>query len=80
MSKSRHPKLREILLQHEEGLTASEIAKYVNMQSDNVTQSIKTMPDVYIDRWTKPMKGVKYVPVYIAIKIPENCPAPYAKT
>ena len=80
MSKSRHPELREILLQHEEGLTASEIAKYANMQSDNVTQSIRTMMDVYIDRWTKPKKGVKYVPVYIAIKIPEDCPAPYAKT
>ena len=80
MSKSRHPELREILLQHEEGLTASEITKYANMQSDNVTQSIKTMPDVYIDRWTKPSKGVKYVPVYIAIRIPDNCPAPYAKT
>jgi len=80
MSKSRHPELREILLQHEEGLTASEIAKYANMQSDNVTQSIKSMADVYIDRWTKPKKGVKYVPVYIAIKIPENCPAPYATT
>lgn len=80
MSKSRHPELREILLQHEEGLMASEIAKYANMQPDNVTQSIKTMPDVYIDRWTKPKKGVKYVPVYIAIKIPENCPAPYATT
>jgi DNA-binding transcriptional regulator GbsR (MarR family) len=80
MSKSRHPELREILLQHEEGLTASEIAKYANMQSDNVTQSIKSMVDVYIDRWTKPKKGVKYVPVYIAIKILENCPAPYATT
>jgi len=80
MSKSRHPELREILLQHEEGLTASEIAKYANMQSDNVTQSVKSMADVYIDRWTKPKKGVKYVPVYIAIKIPENCPAPYATT
>jgi DNA-binding transcriptional regulator GbsR (MarR family) len=80
MSKSRHPELREILLQHEEGLTASEIAKYANMQSDNVTQSVKSMADVYIDRWTKPKKGVKYVPVYIAIKIPENCPAPYAAT
>jgi DNA-binding transcriptional regulator GbsR (MarR family) len=80
MSKSRHPELREILLQHEEGLTASEIAKYANMQSDNVTQSIKSMADVYIDRWTKPKKVVKYVPVYIAIKIPENCPAPYATT
>ena len=80
MSKSRHPELREILLQHEEGLTASEIAKYANMQSDNVTQLIKSMVDVYIDRWTKPKKGVKYVPVYIAIKIPENCPAPYATT
>ena len=80
MSKSRHPELRKILLQHEEGLTASEIAKYANMQSDNVTQSVKSMADVYIDRWTKPKKGVKYVPVYIAIKIPENCPAPYATT
>jgi DNA-binding transcriptional regulator GbsR (MarR family) len=80
MSKSRHPELREILLQHEEGLTASEIAKYANMQSDNVTQSVKSMADVYIDRWTKPKKGIKYVPVYIAIKIPENCPAPYATT
>jgi hypothetical protein len=38
------------------------------------------MVDVYIDRWTKPKKGVKYVPVYIAIKIPEDCPAPYATT
>ena len=80
MSKSRHSELREILLKHEEGLTALEISKHVNMKSDNVTQSVRTMADVYVDRWTKPKKGVKYVPVYIAIKIPENCPTPYAKT
>ena len=80
MSKSKHPEIRTLLLKHEEGLTAKEISIHIGMVSDNVTQSVRTMPDVYVDRWTKPKKGVKYVPVYIAIKIPEDCPAPYAKT
>ena len=80
MSKSNHPELRKILLKHEEGLTAKEIATQVGLVADSVTQSVRTMPDVYVDRWTKPQKGVKYVPVYIAVKIPEDCPAPYAKT
>jgi len=80
LSKSKHQELREVLLKHEEGLTAKELSIHVGMQADNVTQSVRTMPDVYVDRWTKPKKGVKYVPIYIAVKIPEDCPAPYAKT
>jgi hypothetical protein len=76
MRKLRSPEIREILLQHEYGLTAKEIATYTNMAADSVTKCIKTMSDVYIDRWSSLKKGLKYMPVYIAIKVPEDCPKP----
>jgi hypothetical protein len=38
--------------------------------------ALPVMPDVYIDRWEKQRYGRDWIPVFIAITVPENCPKP----
>ena len=50
----------------------------INMDStvDSIKRAMKSMPDVYIDRWTSHTEGGKYVPVYVKVPVPEDCPPP----
>lgn len=75
MRKSRHELIRSILLNHEDGLTRTEICKYANIDPRSIKKSLDSMPDVYIDRWEKPRNRV-ITPVYIAVSVPEDCPRP----
>ena len=69
-------RVRPILLQYEEGLTARHIAALLGIPSDSVKRAVRSMPDVYIDRWTLHTEGGKYVPVYVKVPVPEDCPPP----
>ena len=69
-------RIRPILIQYEEGLTARHLAALLGIPADAVKRSLGTMDDVYIDRWTQHTEGGKYVPVYVKVDVPEDCPSP----
>ena len=75
MRKSRHHLIRETLLAHEDGLTKSQICNITNINPNSIKKSLDAMPDVYIDRWVIPAKK-SVTPVYVAVKVPEDCPKP----
>jgi hypothetical protein len=76
MSKSRHPEIRAALRQHADGLTLSELAKLLGIGTETLRPSIRSMPDVYIDRWLPPKRGLEFAAVYCAVVVPEDCPKP----
>ena len=69
-------RIRPILIQYDEGLTARHLAALLGLPADSIKRAIKTMDDVYIDRWTSHTEGGKYVPVYVKVPVPEDCPPP----
>ena len=75
MRKSTHQLIRDTLLAHEYGLTKSQICNITNINPNSIKKSLDAMPDVYIDRWEKPKKRI-ITPIYIAVKVPEDCPKP----
>ena len=80
LSKSRHPDIRALLKQHEDGLTANEISELLKLNRDSVKNALNTMPDVYIDRWLEARQGLREQSVWCVANIPENCPKPNRKT
>jgi hypothetical protein len=75
MRKSRHHLIRDTLLAHEDGLNKSQICNITNFSPNSIKKSLDAMPDVYIDRWEKQKKRI-ITPIYIAVKVPEDCPKP----
>ena len=45
----------------------------------NIRQTLRAMPDTYIERWS-PSKNGRPSAVWAAIKRPTNCPPPKKKT
>jgi len=75
MRKSSHQLIRDTLLEHEDGLTKSQICNITNISPNSIKKSLDAMPDVYIDRWIVPAKKA-VTPVYVAVDVPEDCPKP----
>jgi hypothetical protein len=75
LRKSRHQQIRNTLLAHEDGLTKSQICTISGIDARSIKKSLDAMPDVYIDRWVIPAKKA-VTPVYVAVKVPEDCPKP----
>jgi predicted transcriptional regulator len=73
--KSRHHKIRELLLRSEDGLTVNEIAEHFGTTSATICKTLKTVCGSYIDRWTGPTRG-QYAAVYVCVKVPEDAPHP----
>ena len=75
MRKSRHQLIRDTLLAHEDGLTKTELCRIAGLDQRSIAKSLDAMVDGYIDRWVQPKKRL-ITPVYIAVKVPEDCPRP----
>lgn len=75
MRKSRHQLIRNTLLAHEDGLTKKELCRIAGLDQRSIAKSLDAMVDVYIDRWVIPKKRL-VTPVYVAVKVPEDCPRP----
>jgi hypothetical protein len=78
--------IRSVLRRPEnrDGLTAREIAEIMGIDptvQSTVLNSLKTMPDCYIDRWVQPRegRGGPYAAVWCVVEVPENCPRPGAR-
>lgn len=69
--------VRKALKLNPDGLTVTGLAQYTGKDGSSIYKTIKGMPDVYIDRWTKAQRGpTKYTPVYAIADVPENAPRP----
>jgi hypothetical protein len=70
-------KLRELLINHPAGMTLKQISKHVPGKGHSLYRALKRMPDVYISHWVEPY-GEKQQAVFVAVRIPDDCPRPPA--
>ena len=76
MSKPHHPVIRELLKKHSDGLTVNEICSFTGIRDSNILRSLKSMPDVYIDRWNVSKQQKREEAIWVAVEVPEHCPRP----
>jgi hypothetical protein len=79
MSVSQHPRIRRLLHQYHDGLTAIQIAERLELKDDSVREALKEMPDTYIDRWLEAKQSLREQAVWCAVVPPEDCPRPTSK-
>jgi hypothetical protein len=79
MRKSNQLRIRALLREVEDGLTATEIAVRIDSDHRAIIASLKCMPDAYIDRWTEARYRKKHSAVWCVVVPPENCPKPNLK-
>ena len=81
MITSHQPKIRELLKQNPDGLTALKITEMLGIGHVTVTRrSLERMADTFIDRWElKDGSKKQYRPVWVLADVPENCPHPTKK-
>jgi predicted transcriptional regulator len=75
MTPVRQKRVRTLLRQHPEGMTAYEIAGITGMHVANVRTTLRALPDVYVDRWRAGKRG-QFEKVWVAVSVPEDCPHP----
>jgi len=75
MRRSRHNQIREMLKDSTDGMTARELAIKLPIQRASINCALKKMPDAFIDRWEKAVRG-RYRAVYCLADVPEDCPYP----
>jgi predicted transcriptional regulator len=71
----RQKRIRTLLRSRPNGMTPGEIAEATGLHVANVRTSLRTMPDVYVDRWRLGKRG-QYEKVWIAVPVPDDCPHP----
>lgn len=79
MKPVRQQKIRTLLREHPDGLTPLKLAEMTGLHPSNVRTALRSMPDVYVDRWTPGKRG-QYEKVWVAVYVPEDCPHPKNKT
>ena len=67
-------KIRDVLAQAPDGMTALELALALKVTPTGVSRSLALMPDTYIDRWVKTIG--KYTAVHCLAFVPDDCPHP----
>jgi predicted Zn-ribbon and HTH transcriptional regulator len=77
--KPSHPKIRQLLHQYQDGLTAKEISERLEKRHDTIYAALQNMPDTYIDRWLEAQQQLPPQAVWCAVVPPENCPKPRPK-
>jgi hypothetical protein len=75
--KLTQPEIRKILKAAADGLTVAAVSRAVDKRPCNVQKALRSMPDVYVDRWAPAKAGPhKYAAVYALAEIPEDAPYP----
>ena len=77
--KPSHPKIRQLLHQYHDGLTAKEISERLEKRHDTIYAALQNMPDTYIDRWLEAQQQLPPQAVWCAVIPPEDCPKPRSK-
>lgn len=75
MTPVRQKRIRTLLRSRPSGMTPKEIAEATGLNVANVRTSLRTMPDVYVDRWRMGQRG-QYEKVWVAVPVPDDCPHP----
>lgn len=78
MSKSHMPNIRALLRKHTDGLTLAQLSDHLGVPPEIVNNSVRRMPDAYIDRW-EPVPRGQYASVWCVVTPPPNCPHPTRK-
>lgn len=71
-------RVREVLRKAPDGLTIKDMMRLLLVADRSlVRDTLRRMPDAYIDRWTKEggTRG-RYAAVWCVVIPPENCPPP----
>ncbi len=76
MRTSTYTVLRLLLTSHLDGLTVSEISLNTKFAKRSIWHTLRNMPDVYIDRWTKSFFQAPSQAVWCIVEVPEHCPKP----
>lgn len=77
MKKRNHADIRDVLLQHSDGLTAEAVGTILNKPRGAVARALAAMPDAYIDRWIMlPGSRGQYSAIWCIVEVPEDCPHP----
>jgi hypothetical protein len=63
------------LLTGTDGMTTRQLAAQVDSDMQDITRSLKAMPDSYVDRWTGPERG-QWAAVWCVVEVPQDCPKP----
>jgi hypothetical protein len=69
------------LLRNHDGMTAAEIVVALDKTKDRwafkkrVAETLRTMPDAYVDRWVPAHNGL-WAAVWCVVVPPEDCPKP----
>ena len=75
--KLTQPVIREVLKTAADGLTVAAVSRAVDKRPCNVLKALRSMPDVYVDRWAPAKAGPHaYAAVYMLAEIPEDAPYP----
>ena len=74
-----YDKVREVLRANPDGLTAKEIAEMTHRTHAHMANTLKNMPDIYIDRWVRPNRPGPWAAVWCIVNVPPNCPKPETK-
>jgi hypothetical protein len=74
-----HPKIRQLLHQYQDGLTAKDISERLEKKHGTIYAALQNMPDTYIDRWLEAEQQLPPQAVWCAVVPPEDCPKPRPK-
>lgn len=75
MTPIRQKRIRTLLRSRPSGMSALEIGEALDLHPANVRTSLKSMPDVYVDRWRMGGRG-QFEKVWVAVPVPDDCPHP----
>jgi predicted transcriptional regulator len=75
MTPVRQKRIRTLLREHPGGMTPKEIAGITGLHISNVRTALRSMPDVYVDRWRMGGRG-QFEKVWVAVHVPQDCPHP----
>lgn len=75
MSINQHQLVRQLLLEHPDGMTVTQVHEAMGFKYRcNTATMLKNIYDIYIDRWI--LMGHTWTPIYICAPVPESCPRP----
>lgn len=79
MTKTNVPVVRNLLAEHEDGLTKNEISKLTGISYGSVHSVVRRQRDIFIDHWRPNYESYRWEPVWCLMKPPENVPEPEMK-
>jgi hypothetical protein len=71
--------VRQLLRDNPDGMDVGTIANNLDREPGNIRKLLHTMPDAYIDRWTRFGGMGRHIAIWCVVVPPENCPSPETK-